>query len=126
MAYKHKDGKCAKNTKEILENVLTEACSEYDLTLCRATVLVENPMKKVIKDEATTNVLPNKAEHLLEEAGTKDSSVREEFVPEVKGIDEYMPNDIISPEGTAKTKDVLLKVSKKRNYIQFRGDHTKN
>ncbi|MHA1653794.1 MAG: hypothetical protein ACTSYX_04355 [Candidatus Thorarchaeota archaeon] len=75
MGYHHKKSPCAKETREILRNVLQAREAEYELIGAAATIRVSSPMEKIIQSETDANVLTSDAERILAEADAEVSTV---------------------------------------------------
>ena len=119
MAYKHKREKCAKETKEILENVLSMKQSQYEFIDGAKTITVASPMSRIISEEAITNVLPVSSEEKLSDAEGSSIPIPSERLDELEGIENYSQTIEISCS-EVKAKEILEITRKKRNYIDER------
>ncbi len=122
MTYKHKHEKCATETKEILENILKLRKAEYDFIEEAKSVTVGNPMEQILRDESAENVLPGASDEILSEG---DEVVVEKPVEmNFEDLENYTQAQEIESEPT-KTKAILEKTKKRRNYIEFRDEYVK-
>ena len=120
MAYRHKREKCAKETKEILENVLLMKQTEYECIDCAKTITVTSPMGKIVDEETVTNVLPSSAEEKLNESEISSIPIPSEGNDEFEVIEDYIQTiEVDCKEVNA--KEIFESARKKRNYIYTRG-----
>jgi hypothetical protein len=121
MTYSHKRKKCAKETKEILENVIRGHRAKYAFVNEGQSVVVSNPMESVAKDSAKINVLETKSEDGLEKEGGEDDKSKFE-APETKGMENYQPNrEVGDPE--SEIRKVVQRDRKRRNYVNLREEY---
>lgn len=106
MAYLHKHDICAKETREILDNVLQIQDSNYEFLKASESVAFSARLEQTLKGKGQTNELPNKA---------RFSST------EIKGLDNYTPTREVLL-GTEDPKESYEKKRGKRNYLEFRYD----
>ncbi|MHA1882600.1 MAG: hypothetical protein ACTSUO_06105 [Candidatus Thorarchaeota archaeon] len=123
MAYRHKREKCAKETKEILENVLLMKRTEYDCIDSAKTITVASPMGKIVNEETVTNVLPGGTEEELNELDSSSIPIFSEGNDEIEGIEDYIQTIEVDCK-EIKAKEIFESARKKRNYI-FARDATK-
>jgi hypothetical protein len=119
MAYKHKREKCAKKTKEILENILLMKRAEYETIDCAKTVTVSSPMGRIVSEEAITNVLPSSDEGKLHESESSSIPILSEGNDEIEGIEDYIQTIEVDCK-EIKAKEIFESARKKRNYIDVR------
>ena len=118
MTYKHKRGKCAKETKEILEDVLRFKEEEYGCIDCTETVKVSNPIEKIISEETPkieAKELRSQAETAMEESELQAS---DEPTPQIESLESYAPPKDIGLSTTPEAKTLLDKEKKKRAYME--------
>ena len=119
MAYRHKREKCAKETKEILENVLSMKRTEYECIDGVKTITVTSPMGKIVKEETVTNVLPSGTEEKLNESESSNIPILSEGNDEIEGIEDYIQTIEVDCK-EMKAKEIFEFARKKRNYIDAR------
>ncbi len=121
MTYSHKRKKCAKETKEILENVIRGHKAKYAFINEGQTVVVSNPIERVAKDAGKINVLETKPEHGLEkEVEIEDKSKSEPS--ETEGMENYQPNREVG-DPRSEIKKVVQRDRKRRNYVNLRDEY---
>jgi hypothetical protein len=111
LTYHHKRDPCAKETKEILANILQMKKSEYELLDSSATSFADKPEDQIHNDSA--NVLPGTADGISSE----DSAMEE--------METYEPTQEMDFEADD-VKDCVEKKKKRRNYIEFSPDYEKS
>ncbi len=121
MAYKHKREKCAKETKEILENVLMMKQAEYETIDCAKTVTVSSPMGRIVNEETIKNVLPSGDEEQLSESESSSIPILSKGNDEIEGIEDYIQTIEVDCK-EVKAKEIFESTRKKRNYIDARDD----
>jgi len=117
MSYSHKREKCAKKTKEILENVIRGHKAKYAFINEGQTVIVSNPMESMAKDTGKINVLETKPEDGLEEEDKSESEPTE-----TKGMRNYEPNREVGDPGS-EIRKVVQRDRKRRNYVNLRDEY---
>ena len=124
MAYKHKREKCAKETKEILENVLLMKRTEYEFIDGAKTITVGSPMSKIVKEETPTNVLPGSTEETFDKPESSSIPILSEGNDEIEGIEDYIQTIEVDCK-EIKAKEIFESARKKRNYIYARAEKKK-
>ncbi len=89
MGYQHKRKPCAEEAKETLENVLKVEGTEYALIEAAETFHIPNPTQDILKNEAVTNVLPDKTDELLREETDKKVEVSAPTADEIDTVKEH-------------------------------------
>ena len=107
MGYHHKRDSCAKETREILDNILHMKKSEYAVLDSSDTLSSSKPSEQKDSD---ANPLPG--ETVDEEGALED-------------METYEPTQEMDFE-VDEIKDCLEKKKKRRNYIEFRSDYEKD
>ncbi|MFW9963153.1 MAG: hypothetical protein ACFFCX_06305 [Candidatus Sifarchaeia archaeon] len=111
MTYQHKRDRCAKETKEILGNILRMKKSEYELL--EASVASTTLKSSDKKNHQKANILPGDTDVLLS---------RED---KMEQMENYRPNQELDFKADD-IKECLEKKKKRRNYIEFRSDYDKS
>ncbi|TXT54934.1 MAG: hypothetical protein BAJATHORv1_50187 [Candidatus Thorarchaeota archaeon] len=124
MGYHHKRETCAKGTKEVLENILKDRKTEYELLGSTETIRVGSPIEEIVEEEAVTNILPGDAEEIIEESEQVEVA-SEDIQDEMNELDSLVEyKAMIQVEFPVRdAKDEYEKKRKKRNYIEFRFDY---
>ena len=120
MTYKHKRGKCSKETKEILEDVLLAKEEEYGCIDCAGTISVKNPMEKVIKEEAPAQQMKSQSEAIMEEATREEQTASPQ---QNHDLESYQPPEELRISKENGVKEISDKEKKKRAYIEFKKDY---
>ncbi|MFX1605143.1 MAG: hypothetical protein ACFFDD_04495 [Promethearchaeota archaeon] len=109
MTYHHKRGSCAKETREILANILQMKNSEYEILEPSATS--SKPSEQKREDQA--NDLSGAIDEEASEVHARESMESYESTQEI----DFEADEV---------KDCLEKKKKRRNYIEFRPDYEKS
>ncbi len=120
MTYKHKRGKCSKDTKEILEDVLLAKEEEYGCIDCAGTIGVKNPMEKVLKEEAPEQRMRSQSEAIMEEVMKEEQMAAQK---QNHDLESYQPHEELRISKENGVKDISDKEKKKRAYIEFKKDY---
>ncbi|MFW9919975.1 MAG: hypothetical protein ACFFED_10265 [Candidatus Thorarchaeota archaeon] len=120
MTYKHKRGKCSKETKEILEDVLLAKEEEYGCIDCAETIRVKNPMEKVLKEETSAPRMKSQAEAIMEESKQESGTVAP---AQNHDLESYQPPEEIRAMRENGAKEISEKEKKKRAYLEFKKDY---
>ncbi len=107
MAYQHKDSPCSKETKEILENIMSFKKRDYELA---ASDTPQEISEKSV-DESAANPLTSEAEEILTEVSTLGSSA------DIEGVEQYAPVRELNFD-VAECAHVHEKKKKCRNYLE--------
>ena len=107
MAYLHKYEICAKETREILDNVLQIHDANYEFLKVSESIAFSASLEHTLKGKGQINELPKKARF----AST-----------EIKGLENYTPTHELL-HGTDDPKESYEKKRGKRNYLEFRFDY---
>jgi hypothetical protein len=108
MTYRHKRDQCTKEARDILENILCENVSNYDMTGDRGGGIPE-------KTRDTVHI-ENGANVLVSDVDRENNNLDE--------MEEYRPSQEFDFEAR-EVKEGFEKKKKKRNYIEFRADYVK-
>lgn len=124
MTYQHKRARCAKETKDILENIIRLTKTEYDLMEKTEATKVESPFDDVVRSESRSNVLPGQARTVLREEGHQEPDEKEIQVHDHDGEDfeDYKPTIEVKLDAQ-QAKEIFEKKRKHRNYAEFRFDY---
>ena len=107
MAYLHKHDICAKETNEILDNMLQIQDANYEFLKVSESFALSARLEHTLKGKRQTNELPK-----------KDSFSSNE----IKGLENYTPTHEVM-HGTDDPKESYEKKRGKRNYLEFRFDY---
>ncbi len=108
MTYRHKRDQCTKETRDIIENILHENMSSYDMTESSGGGLSEKS-RETVHIENGANVLVSDMD---KESNNLDKMER------------YKPSQEFDFE-VSEVKEGFEKKKKRRNYIEFRADYVK-
>lgn len=124
MTYQHKRTRCAKETKDLLENIAKLRKTEYDLMETTEAVKVGSPFDDVLSGESRSNVLPGQARTVLQEEGHQESDEKEIQVHDHDGeeFEDYKPTIEVKLDAQ-QAKEIFEKKRKHRNYAEFRFDY---
>ncbi len=124
MTYQHKRTRCAKEAKDILENIAKLRKTEYDLMETTEAVKVGSPFDDVLSGESRSNVLPGQARTVLQEEGHQESDEKETQVHDHDGeeFEDYKPAIEVKLDAQ-QAKEIFEKKRKHRNYAEFRFDY---
>lgn len=111
VTYHHKRGSCAKETREILANILQMKKSEYELIDPSTSSFDSKPLDEIHEDSA--NVLPGSADEIPDEEDVMED------------METYEPTQEMDFE-VDEVKDCVEKKKKRRNYIEFSPDYEKS
>lgn len=106
MTYRHKRDQCTKEARDIIENILSENVSNYDMTDSGGGGLSEKS-KETVHIENGANVLVSDMDR---EGNNLDKMER------------YKPSQEFDFE-VSEVKEGFEKKKKRRNYIEFREDY---
>ncbi|TFG11469.1 hypothetical protein EU537_12240 [Candidatus Thorarchaeota archaeon] len=121
MTYSHKRKKCAKKTKEILDNVIRDHKAKYAFINEGQSIVVSDPMESVVEDTTKINVLPTSSEdETKEDVDEADKQKPESF--ETKGMENYRPNREVRDPGS-EIRKVVQRDRKRRNYVNIRDEY---
>jgi hypothetical protein len=121
MTYKHKKEKCAKETKEILEDVFQAKKEEYGCLDCIETVPVSNPVEKILAEESHTDSVKPWTASLVEET----EECAEEVTVNTNGEnhEDYSPVKQSTKKSKKDPKELYEKDEKNRAYVEFKKDY---
>ncbi len=124
MTYQHKRARCAKETKDILQNIVKLGKTEYDLMETTEAVKVGSPFDDVVKGGSLSNVLPGQARAVLLDEDHQESDETEIQVHDHDGeeFEDYKPTIEVKLDAQ-QAKEIFEKKRKHRNYAEFRFDY---
>ncbi len=120
MTYKHKKGKCSKETKEILEDVLHAKEEVYGCLDCVETIHLRNPMEKVLKENGATQEMKSQAASIINEAKAESE---QGVLDTESNLETYQPPEDVKVTEENGAKQISDKEKKKRAYIEFKKDY---
>lgn len=108
MTYRHKRDPCAKEARDIIENILNANVSIYDLT--------ETTGRESTEKSRDTVHIDNGANVLVSDIDRENDNLSE--------MERYSPTQEFDFEVT-EVKECFEKKKKRRNYIEFRDDYVR-
>ena len=121
MTYKHKKEKCAKETKEILEDVLLAKEEDYGCLNCVESVSVSSPVEKMLAEESQTTSVKPWTESLIEEAAERPEEVT--INANGENHEDYSPVKQPTKKRIKDPKELYEKDNKNRAYIESKKDY---
>ncbi|RDE13227.1 MAG: hypothetical protein C4K49_08870 [Candidatus Thorarchaeota archaeon] len=124
MPYQHKKARHAKETKEILENIVKLRKTEYELMESAESVKVGSPFDDVVRNESRPNVLPGQVHKAPQDEDHRESEEKEIQVHDrgSEDFEDYKPTTEIKLDAH-QAKETFEKKRKHRNYAEFRFDY---
>lgn len=120
MTYKHKRGKCAKETKEILEDVLLSKEEEYECIDCTESIHVRNPFERIVNDEKEVSGMKSQEDLAMEEAREHAEHLK---VESDNDLGSYQPPEKLKMSKENGAEHISDKEKKKRAYVEFKKDY---
>ena len=123
MTYRHKKDPCTKETKEIVENILQNESSDYDLADSSEIVTSGKTVQIMRNENHEVNTIPDETEELMEECSENEEIVDEESIS-LEDMETYEPDQEIEIEfEVTELQEGIEKKKKKRNYIEYRKEY---
>jgi len=123
MGYHHKRASCARQTKEILDDILRLGMVKDEIIEAMPSIRVSSPMDEILRQESDANIIPSRAQEILEKEATDRVEMPKTSYEDGQGTEQY-ESSLEIKFAVKESEDLYTKKRKKRNPLSTQTDYS--
>ncbi len=123
MGYHHKRGACARQTKEILDDILSLGNVKDEIIEAMPSIRVSSPIDEILRQESDANILPSRAQEILESEATERVEMPKTSYEDGQGTEQY-ESSLEIKFAVKESDDLYTKKRKRRNLLNTQTDYS--
>jgi hypothetical protein len=116
MGYHHKRASCARQTKEILDDILRLGKAKDEIIEAMPSIRVSSPIDEILRQESDANILPSRAQEIIQSEAAERIEVPKTSYEDGQGTEQY-ESSLEIKFAVKESDDLYTKKRKKRNLL---------